>query len=51
MVHYGVATVPVIGNDDIFLGVISSDTLADVLVEEAREDVQRMAAMSPLNRP
>ena len=37
--------------DDIFLGVISSDTLVDVLVEEASEDVQRMAAMSPLKRP
>jgi len=51
MVHYGVTTVPVIGNDDIFLGVISGDTLVDVLVEEATEDVQKMAAMSPLKRP
>lgn len=51
MVHYGVTTVPVVGNDDIFLGVISSDTLADVLVEEASEDVQKMAAMAPLKRP
>ncbi len=51
MVHYGVTTVPVIGADDIFLGVISSDTLVDVLVEEAAEDVQKMAAMTPLTRP
>ncbi len=51
MVHYGVTTVPVIGSDDIFLGVISSDTLADVLMEEANEDVQKMAAMAPLKRP
>lgn len=51
MVHYGVSTVPVIGTDDIFLGVIASDTLADVLVEEASEDVQKMAAMAPLKRP
>jgi magnesium transporter len=51
MVHYGVSTVPVIGNDDIFLGVISGDTLADILVEEASEDVQKMAAMAPLKRP
>lgn len=51
MVHYGVTTVPVIGTDDIFLGVISSDTLVDVLVEEAVEDVQKMAAMTPLTRP
>jgi magnesium transporter len=51
MVHYGVTTVPVIGSDDIFLGVISGDTLVDVLVEEAVEDVQKMAAMTPLTRP
>jgi len=51
MVHYGLTTVPVIGTDDIFLGVISGDTLVDVLVEEAVEDVQKMAAMTPLTRP
>lgn len=51
MVHYGLTTVPVIGSNDIFLGVISGDTLIDVLVEEASEDVQRMAAVTPLTRP
>lgn len=51
MVHYGVTTVPVIGVDNVFLGVISGDTLVDVLVEEATEDVQKMAAMTPLKRP
>ena len=51
MVRYGVTTVPVIGNHDIFLGVISGDTLVDVLVEEATEDVQKMAAMTPMTRP
>jgi len=51
MVHYGLTTVPVIGEDGIFLGVISGDTLVDVLVEEASEDVQKMAAMAPLKRP
>lgn len=51
MVHYGVTTVPVIGDNGIFLGVISGDTLVDVLVEEATEDVQKMAAMAPLKGP
>jgi len=51
MVHYGLTTVPVVGDDGIFLGVISGDTLADVLVEEAVEDVQKMAAVTPLTRP
>lgn len=51
MVYYGVTTVPVVATDDIFLGVIAGDTLVDVLVEEASEDVQKMAAMTPLTRP
>ena len=51
MVHYSVTTVPVVGSNNIFLGVISSDTLVDVLVEEAVEDVQKMAAVTPLTRP
>ena len=51
MVHYGVTTVPVVGAENVFLGVISGGTLVDVLVEEATEDVQKMAAMAPLKRP
>jgi magnesium transporter len=51
MVHYGLTTVPVVAADGIFLGVISGDTLMDVLVEEAVEDVQKMAAVTPLTRP
>ncbi len=51
MVHYNLATVPVIGSEGYFLGVITSETLADVLVEEASEDVQRMAALAPMKRP
>lgn len=48
MVHYGLTMIPVVGVDNYFLGVISSETLVDVLVEEATEDVQRMAALTPL---
>lgn len=51
MVHYNFTTVPVVGIDNIFLGVIAGDTLMDVLVEEAVEDVQKMAAVTPLTRP
>jgi magnesium transporter len=50
MVHYGLTTVPVIGSDDYFLGVIPSETLMNVLVEEASEDVQKMAALAPLKQ-
>jgi len=48
MVHYGVTIAPVVSKEGIFLGVIPADTLADVLVEEAGEDVQRISAMAPL---
>ena len=51
MVHYGLMTVPVVNDDNHFLGVISGDTLVDVLVEEAAEDVHKMASLTPIRRP
>ncbi|MFC1842224.1 magnesium transporter [Candidatus Dependentiae bacterium] len=48
MVHYGLMTVPVVGKDNYFLGVIPSDTLVEVIVKEATEDAQKMAALSPM---
>lgn len=48
MVHYGLMTIPVVGQDNYFLGVISSETLVDVIVEEATEDVQKMSALAPM---
>ncbi len=48
MVHYTVLTVPVVGKDGYFLGVIPGETLIDVIEEEASEDVYRMSAMVPL---
>ena len=51
MVHYGLTTVPVVSDDNKFLGVISTEELVDVLVEEATEDVQRMASLPPMKYP
>lgn len=51
MVHYGLSTIPVIDGSMHFLGLISSETLADVLVEEASEDVQKISALAPLKLP
>jgi magnesium transporter len=48
MIHYDVMTAPVIDEELHFLGAISSDTLVDVIVQEATEDVQKMAALAPL---
>lgn len=48
MVHYHLSSVPVVGEENKFLGMIPSDTLVDVLEEEASEDVYRMSAMAPI---
>ncbi|CAN5128127.1 magnesium transporter [soil metagenome] len=51
MVHYKLMTVPVVGDNNQFLGVITNETLVDVLVEEASEDVQKMSALAPMKYP
>ncbi|MCX5925667.1 MAG: magnesium transporter [Candidatus Dependentiae bacterium] len=51
MVHYELVTVPVVDDNNIFLGVIPSETLIDVIVQEASEDVQKMAALPPMKYP
>ena len=51
MVHYGLTAAPVVSSTNKFLGVISSEELVDVLVEEATEDVQRMASLPPMKYP
>jgi magnesium transporter len=48
MRHYGQMIAPVVDDVNHFLGVIPSETLLDVIVEEASEDVQRMAALKPM---
>jgi magnesium transporter len=48
MVHYNLPIVPVVGKDNFFLGVITSQTLIDVIEEESAEDVYRMSAMTPV---
>ncbi len=48
MVHYGLMTVPVVNEEYKFLGVIPSETLVDIIVEEAGEDVQKMSALAPM---
>ncbi|MFA6066438.1 MAG: magnesium transporter [Candidatus Babeliaceae bacterium] len=48
MIHYNLMIVPVTNHENIFLGVISSDTLVEVIEQEASEDIYRMAALSPI---
>jgi magnesium transporter len=51
MIHYGLLSVPVVDDRNIFLGVIASETLVDVLEDEASEDVYKMATMAPIKQP
>jgi magnesium transporter len=51
MIHYGLMTVPVVDKENHFLGVIPANTLVDVVVEEAGEDIQRIGAVMPLKYP
>ncbi len=46
MIHYHLMTVPVVGNNNQFLGIIPSETLVEVIEEEAAEDVYRISAMT-----
>lgn len=48
MVHYNLSIVPVVGKDNFFLGVITSQTLVDIIEEESAENVYRMSAMTPV---
>lgn len=51
MIHYGLMSVPVVDQYNHFLGAITSDTLVDVVIEEASEDVQKMSALAPMKYP
>ncbi len=51
MIHYGLMSVPVVDQHNHFLGAITSDTLVDVVIEEASEDMQKMSALAPMKYP
>lgn len=48
MIHYNLMTVPVVGEHDVFLGVIPSDTLVDIIEQEAADDVYKISALKPI---
>jgi magnesium transporter len=48
MMHYDVAIIPVLSSEGMFLGIITSDTLAHVIEQEAEEDIYRMSALAPI---
>lgn len=50
MKHYSLMIAPVVDKEGNFLGIISSDTLVEIIEQEASEDIYRMAAVTPIKR-
>jgi magnesium transporter len=48
MLHYKLDIIPIVSKKNVFLGVITSKTMAQVVEDEAEEDIYRMAALSPI---
>lgn len=48
MVHYKLMTVPVVGENHVFLGIIPSETLIDIIEKEAADDVYKISALTPM---
>jgi magnesium transporter len=51
MSRYDLLSLPVIDASGRLLGVVTIDDVLDVLVDEATEDIQRLAGAQPLDRP
>jgi magnesium transporter len=49
--RYDLLALPVIDDDGLLVGVITVDDVIDVLVNEATEDIQRLGASEPLDKP
>lgn len=51
MLRYDLLTLPVVDEHKRLVGVITIDDVADVLEEEATEDIQRFGGAEPLEKP
>lgn len=51
MVHYHLMTVPVVAENQHFLGVIPTETLVEIIEKEATEDLYKISAMAPIKQP
>lgn len=48
---YGFTAMPVVDNENRMVGIITIDDVVDILTEEATEDIEKMAAMLPSDKP
>ncbi len=51
MSRYHLLALPVVDEEGLLVGVITIDDVVDVLEDEATEDIQRLGATEPLDRP
>ncbi|MCB8985459.1 MAG: magnesium transporter [Ardenticatenaceae bacterium] len=51
MSRYDLLALPVVDEEGLLVGVITIDDVVDVLEDEATEDIQRLGATEPLDRP
>ncbi len=48
---YDFTVLPVVDNEDRMVGIITIDDVVDILEEEATEDIEKMAAIIPTDKP
>ena len=48
---YDLLSIPVVDSENRIVGIITIDDIVDVVQEEATEDMQKMAAIHPLDKP
>lgn len=48
---YDLIAIPVLDEDDHMVGIVTFDDAMDVMVEEATEDITKMAAINPSEKP
>ncbi|MGB4984253.1 MAG: magnesium transporter [Erysipelotrichaceae bacterium] len=48
MGKYDISVLPVVNDQDKLIGIITSDDIIDIIEEETTEDIQRMAAINPI---
>ena len=49
--RYGYNALPVVDTEGRLVGIVTSDDAIDVIVEEATEDIEKMAAVTPSDKP
>jgi len=51
MSKYDFTTMPVVDNEDRLVGIVTVDDIIDIMTEEATEDIEKMAAIVPSDKP